>query len=74
MNSIVVMGAGRLRLDKALRGVNPFLVTYAAILALLVDRHPGAARQTARRSVKNAGIRGVSTSADHVFAGMDASF
>ena len=32
----VVAGVGRLRLDEAIRGVNPFLLTYAAILALLV--------------------------------------
>lgn len=30
----VVAGVGRMRLDEVIRGVNPFLVTYAAILAL----------------------------------------
>lgn len=32
----VVAGVGRLRLDQVIRGVNPFLVTYIAILALFV--------------------------------------
>ncbi|GAP37398.1 TRAP transporter large permease subunit [Piscinibacter sakaiensis] len=32
----VVAGVGRLRLDQVVRGVNPFLVTYLAILALFV--------------------------------------
>ena len=32
----VVAGVGRLQLHQVIRGVNPFLVTYAAILVLLV--------------------------------------
>jgi TRAP-type C4-dicarboxylate transport system permease large subunit len=32
----VVAGIGRLPLHQVIRGVNPFLVTYLAILALLV--------------------------------------
>jgi tripartite ATP-independent transporter DctM subunit len=32
----VVAGVGRLRLDEVIRGVNPFLVTYVAILVLLI--------------------------------------
>jgi tripartite ATP-independent transporter DctM subunit len=30
----VVAGVGRMRLDEVIRGVNPFLITYVAILAL----------------------------------------
>ncbi|MDO9196026.1 TRAP transporter large permease, partial [Rhodoferax sp.] len=32
----VVAGVGRMRLDEVIKGVNPFLLTYALILALLV--------------------------------------
>jgi tripartite ATP-independent transporter DctM subunit len=32
----VVAGVGRMRLDEVIKGVNPFLITYLIILALLV--------------------------------------
>jgi TRAP-type C4-dicarboxylate transport system permease large subunit len=32
----VVAGVGRMRLDEVIKGVNPFLITYAMILSLLV--------------------------------------
>ena len=43
----VVAGVGRMPLHEVIRGVNPFLVTYLAILALL-DRVPADRHRTGR--------------------------